>query len=192
MYPAVHSGIFFQLFVSELELAVLFIDSEDHYVDMFTNFSVLRRMVEAFQPAQVGDMDHTADAGSQFNEHTVRSDILHETVMTASFGEFGFDGSPGSSLICLMDKLILRLSLSRVTDFRFILIAEFEELFGVDRCVSPCDLTYVNEAFNTRHDLRGMHRNLRCSPLYLSLLHLHAQLLAGYPMGEGSVVSDRG
>src|SRR6187399_252122 len=86
--------IFFELLMSELEFAVLFINTHDDDVNVLTHFRVFTRMIETFEPAQVADMDHTTDAGSQFNKHTVVGNVLHKTAMLASFRETGFNITP--------------------------------------------------------------------------------------------------
>src|SRR5690242_14512031 len=78
-------GIFFQLLMSKLKFAVVFIYSKNNDIDASTNFRVFRRVIETLQPAQVTDMDHTTDSRSEFNEHTIWSDVFHQTAMTASF-----------------------------------------------------------------------------------------------------------
>src|SRR5436189_2820210 len=86
--------IFFELFMSELEFAVLFINSHNDDVNVLTHFRVLTWVIETFEPAQVADMDHTTDARSQFNKHTIVGNVLHKTAMLASFRETGFDITP--------------------------------------------------------------------------------------------------
>src|SRR5690349_18497709 len=86
--------IFFELFVSQLELAIVFVNTHDHYINIASNFGVFAWVIETFQPAQVADMDHAADPWCQFNKHTVISDVLHQSRMTAAFCEFCFDIVP--------------------------------------------------------------------------------------------------
>src|SRR5689334_15821587 len=140
--------------MAELQFAIVFIDSEDHHVDVLTNFSVLRRMVEALQPAQVADVDHTTDTRSQFYEHTIRSDVFHQTCMTAAFWEFGFDSAPWIFAHLLDRQAHFAIVLIERNDLRFVLITQFEEFFRIDRCVSPGNFTYVNQTFNTWHDFQ--------------------------------------
>src|SRR5678815_4656421 len=51
-------------------------------------------MIKTFQPAEVADMNHTTNAGSQLNKNTIRSNVLHETCMFAAFGKLRFNRTP--------------------------------------------------------------------------------------------------
>src|SRR5262245_38105627 len=99
-------------------------------------------------------MDHTTDTGSEFNEYAIVSDVFHQTGMTASFCKFGFDIVPGIRRKLLDRQAHLPAFFIQCHDLRFMLIAEFEELFRVDWSIGPCDFTYVNQTFYTRHDLK--------------------------------------
>src|SRR5690349_1458577 len=83
--------IFFKLFVSELQFAVLFINTHDHYIDVCTDLSVFTWVIETLQPAQVADMNHTTNTRSQFYEYTIISDILYQAGMTATFCKLHFN-----------------------------------------------------------------------------------------------------
>ena len=94
MYPAKYSMDLLPVVYDQLKFAVFFINTQNHNINMLTNFCVFTRMIETFQPAQVADMDHTTNTGSQFNKHTIRSNVLYQTFMIAAFREFGFNIVP--------------------------------------------------------------------------------------------------
>src|ERR1700719_2249259 len=101
-------------------------------------------MIETFQPAQVADMNHATDAGRKFDKHTIRSDILHETIMLASLRETGFNRAPWI-FAQLLDG---QAHLTRIFIKRYyaclVFITQFEEFLRVDRCIGPCNFTYMN------------------------------------------------
>src|SRR5690349_18943790 len=80
--------------MSELKFAVVLVNSKNNNFNIFSHFSVFTWVVETFQPAEVRDVNHTTNSGSEFNKYTVRSNVFHNTFMTASFWEFGFDIRP--------------------------------------------------------------------------------------------------
>src|SRR5258705_3210742 len=87
-------GIFLELFMSQLQLAVIFIDTHNDNINMRTNLRILAWMIKALQPAQVTDMDHTADTRRQFNKYTIIGNILYQACMTAAFSKFHFNIIP--------------------------------------------------------------------------------------------------
>src|SRR5690606_24212930 len=76
-------GIFFQLLMTESQLACLFVYAQDNHIYLVTYFSELVRVIVTLDPAQVADVYHTTNTGLQFNKHTVRSDVLHCTFVAA-------------------------------------------------------------------------------------------------------------
>src|SRR5687768_15703724 len=99
-------------------------------------------------------MDHTTDTRSQFHKHTVVGNVLYQTSMTASFREFCFDIIPGIRRKLLDRQAHLPAVLIKGYNLCFMLITKFEKLFGIDWSISPCDLTYVNQAFYSRLNLQ--------------------------------------
>src|SRR5690349_21421523 len=138
--------------MSELQFAIVFINSENYHVDVLTNFGVLRRMIETFQPAQIADVDHTTNTRSQLNKHTVRSDVFHQAGMTACLREFGFDSAPWIFAHLLDRQAHFAIIFIERYDLGFVLITQFEEFFRIDWCVGPGNFTYVYQTFNTWHD----------------------------------------
>src|SRR5207253_1050705 len=65
--------------------------------------------------------------------------------------EFSFNGIPW--ILChLFDaQAHFAAVLIKRYNFSFMLVTELEEFLSIYRSVRPCDLTYVNKAFNTRH-----------------------------------------
>jgi hypothetical protein len=129
-------GIFFQLFVPNCNLR-LSLSIPTITIDVLTHLGVFRRMAETFQPAQVADMNHTTDSWFQFNEHAIRSDVLHQSFVTASQRELRFDGAPGIRRELLNRQTHLAIVLAKGYNFRFVLVAEFEEFFCVDGRIAP-------------------------------------------------------
>src|SRR4051812_21904854 len=74
--------------------------------------------------------------------------------MTAAFREFIFDSAPRVFTHLFNGKTHLAAVLVECYDLRFMLVVQFKELFRVDRRVRPGDLTYVNQAFDTRKYLK--------------------------------------
>ncbi|MCY1367673.1 hypothetical protein D9M69_546170 [compost metagenome] len=69
--------------MTQRQFTVIFIDRQDNYFDFFTNFSEFTWVVETFSPAQITDVDHTANTCFQFYEYTVRSNVFNDTFMSA-------------------------------------------------------------------------------------------------------------
>src|SRR6188768_1892981 len=111
-------------------------------------------MVESLQPAQVRNMDHTTNAWFQFNEHTIRSDVFYNTLVTALHWVFILDLAPGIRSKLLDRQAHLAALFIKCNYFCFVLVTKFEELFRIDRGICPCDLRYVYQTFNTRKDLK--------------------------------------
>src|SRR5882762_154917 len=143
-------GIFFQLLVTQLQLAVGLVDTKDLDFDLFAHLRVFAWVVETFQPAQVADVDHAADAGSQFHKHTVRSNILHQAGMAAAFRELSVDGIPGIFAQLFDGKAHLAGVFIQCNDFRFVDITQLEEFLCIDGGIGPGNFTYVYQSFHTR------------------------------------------
>src|ERR1700733_9929607 len=104
-------------------------------------------MIKTFQPAQVADMNHTTDAGRKFYKHTIRSDILHETIVLASLRETGFNSTPWIFAQLFDGQAHLTGVFIERYDARLVFISEFEKFLRVDRSMGPCHFTYVNQTF---------------------------------------------
>src|SRR6218665_1306441 len=146
--------IFFNLLVTQLQFASFFINAQDDYIYFVAYLSVFVRVIEAFQPAKVADVNHTANTGSQFYKHTIRSDVFNYTFVLAAFGEAGFNGAPWVFCQLFDRKTHFAGFFIECYYFGFVFIAQFKELFSIDRSVSPCNFTYVNQTFYTRHNFK--------------------------------------
>lgn len=146
--------IFFELLVSKLKFAIFFINSKDDDLDSLTHFGVLRRMIETLQPAQVTDMDHTTDSRLEFNKYTIRSNVFHQSAVTAVNRELVLDLVPGIRSHLLDRKTHLTSVFIKGNDFRFVFITQFEELLRVDRSIRPGNFTNVYQSFYARHDFQ--------------------------------------
>ena len=123
--------------MSELQFAAVFVDVENNHFDFVTHFRVLVRVIETLQPAQVADMDHTTDTGRQFHENAVRGDVFTTPLWRLPSGNLTSMVLHGSSVICLMGEAHLAVIFIQGYHFGFMLIAQFEEFFGVDRGIGP-------------------------------------------------------
>src|SRR5215203_4064374 len=69
--------------------------------------------------------------------------------MTAAFREFIFDCAPWIFAHLFDGKTHFAAILIQCNNLGFVLVVQLKELFSVDRCVCPCNFTYVNKTFNT-------------------------------------------
>src|SRR2546423_15688556 len=99
-------------------------------------------------------MYHTSDTGSQLNKYPVRSNVLYYTCMTASFWKLNFNIRPWICRKLLDRQAHLSVLFIQSYHFCFMLVAQFEEFLCIDRSISPCDLRYVDKAFNTWHNFQ--------------------------------------
>src|SRR6185312_4251198 len=146
-------GIFLQLFVTKLQLAVVLVDTQDHDINVMSDLRVLGRVIEPLQPAEIADMDHAADPRRQLHKNSIRRDVLHQPIVPASHREFVLYSIPGVFAQLLDRKAHLTRVLIQRDDLGIVLVAQLEELFRIDRRIGPGDLADVNQAFHSRHDL---------------------------------------
>ncbi len=142
------------MFVSKLKFTSVFINAKNYYFNVLTNFGVFAWVIKALQPAKVTDMDHSTDTCSKFNKHTIRSNVLYNTVMTASFRELIFNSIPWIFCQLLDRKTHFPCVFIKRYHSCFVLFTKGKEFFSIDWCVSPSNFTYVNKTFYTRHNLK--------------------------------------
>src|SRR5262249_27843869 len=125
--------IFFQLFVTKRQFAVFLVYRQDSYIYLITNFSEFAWVVVTFDPAQVADVDHTADTCFQLYEYAIRSDVFHRTCVAAVDWEFIFDSIPRIFSKLLDRQAHLTFVLIEGYYYCFMLFAHFEEFLRIDR-----------------------------------------------------------
>src|SRR6185312_11076480 len=99
--------------------------------DMMPDLSVFGRVIEPLQPAQVADMDHSADARSELDEYPIGRDILYKPVVTAAHRELDLDGVPRIFAKLLDRQAHLPRILVERHDLGIVLVAQFEEFLAL-------------------------------------------------------------
>src|ERR1700752_402144 len=107
-------------------------------------------MIEALQPAQITNMDHTTNSRRQFNKHSVRSDVFHQAFVATSLWEFLINLAPWIRRKLLNRQAHLPALFIERYNLCFMNISKLEEFLCVYRCICPGDLTNVNQSFNSR------------------------------------------
>ena len=105
-------------------------------------------MIEALQPTEIANVDHTTDTGRQFNKHAIRRNVLHQTFVLASFGELNLNGAPWIFTKLLNRQTHLAIVFVESDDLGFIFVSEFEKFFGIDWRIWPRDLANVYQTFH--------------------------------------------
>src|SRR5579859_815529 len=116
-------GIGERLLDAERDAAVAGLDVQDDDVDFFADFKKLRRMLNFFRPAQLGDMDKTFDALFELDEDAVVDDA-HDLASYLAAGRILFrsiDPGIGAELLKAERDALLFLIKLQDDDVEFLL-----------------------------------------------------------------------
>src|SRR6266513_924811 len=154
-------GILLRLFEAQRDPLVLGIDIENQDVNLVALFHDFGRMLHAFRPRHVGDVNQSVDARLQLHECAERRQIAHLAAQPRADGILLRQRHP---------RILLRL-LHAERDFLFRLV-DFEH--------------HRFDRFADRHDLLWMAHVTR--PAHLG--DVHEPLDAGLELDEGAIVGD--
>ncbi len=111
--------VFFDLFDTQADALVAFVDVDDHRLDFVSFFEDFARVVDLAGPAQVGDMNHAVDAFFEFDERTIGGHVTD-----LAFDLFADD----VALFDLVPRIGFELADAQ-GDFEFVLVDSEHESF---------------------------------------------------------------
>ena len=129
--------VFFELFVTEAEATVFFVDFENNNFDFRADLCEFRWVFDFFSPAKIRNVDKTVDTFFDFYEYTEVSEVAYASIVFCASSVFSIDVFPWISFKLFDTERHFAFVAVESKDNSFYVVAYFEEVVSCAEVLAP-------------------------------------------------------